>query len=791
MINAIFKGNFKDLGFISLSLAVLSPWNNAISQDSGTQSSGISALMDEVVVTARKREETLQEAPIAISAFSGESLDVRGITSIDEIGLITPNMNYQSNPQAGGSSSVATVYIRGIGQRDFLGTIDNGVGFYIDDVIIARTVGAIVDLVDVERIEILRGPQGTLFGRNNVGGAVKLHTQKPADEFGGYVDAQVGTDGMVRLKGSVDIPISDSFKSKFSILDASQDGYVDRPAGGDLGDEDVLAMRAAFLFEPNENLTIEFSGDFSKEDENGPAFTLHDAGELAPGGFPGFHNNVLAPTSCAYPGGLFTSSKACYNSQWISEDTNYGTYPTFSDTDTWGLRLGIDWLLSDTMSFKSITAYRDLDSLFLRDGDASPLRVTHFYDDFESDQFSQEFQLNTSLMDGKIDWINGLYYFKEEGKNVNLLEFAIANFISGAEFETESKAFFSQATIHINDQLDLTIGGRYTREEKKFTPDQIVGQNWIGIPYFDASGACVLQNEGANLAAGTPGLISGLPPFVCPVQIVPAGTNTRTSNEFTPMVNLAYQATDSTMIYATYAEGFRSGGFVQRIFPPLPFVPDFDPEFVESYEVGLKFASPDGGLIFNSAAFFMDYTDLQVRTENPGYIGEFEDNVGDAEIYGLELELLFQPTATTILELSYGYTHAEYTAIRVEPPLVSTVSVDDKFDHVPEHSLAAAFSKEFSLESGGLVIARIDASHSTKYPNDADNSLPIFTPDVTLVNASMRWISNDERLRVTLGGKNITDKEYVLTGYLNEAIGHAERIYDRGTEWYLSARYSF
>ncbi len=260
MIDTGYKKYSKDLWVFSISLAMLAPWNNALGQDTNAQSTGLSALMDEVVVTARKREETLQEAPIAITAFSGESLEVRGITGIDEIGLITPNMNYQSNPQAGGSSSVATVYIRGIGQRDFLGTIDNGVGFYIDDVIIARTVGAIVDLVDVERIEVLRGPQGTLFGRNNVGGAVKLHTQKPADEFGGYVDAQVGTDGMVRLKGSVDIPISDSFKSKFSILDASQDGYVDRPASGDLGDEDVLAIRAAFLFEPNENLTIEFSG---------------------------------------------------------------------------------------------------------------------------------------------------------------------------------------------------------------------------------------------------------------------------------------------------------------------------------------------------------------------------------------------------------------------------------------------------------------------------------------------------------------------------------------------------
>lgn len=153
-------------------------------QQRDSSGGGFQSLLEEVVVTARKREESLQDAPLAVSAFSGESLIARGFTNISQIGDITPNMTYQNNPQAGGSSSVATVYIRGVGQRDFLGTIDNGVGFYIDDVYIARTVGAIVDLVDVERVEVLRGPQGTLFGRNSVGGAIALHSKKPAEQFG-------------------------------------------------------------------------------------------------------------------------------------------------------------------------------------------------------------------------------------------------------------------------------------------------------------------------------------------------------------------------------------------------------------------------------------------------------------------------------------------------------------------------------------------------------------------------------------------------------------------------------
>ena len=778
------------LGAAVFTLAAVSS-SATYAEEGRANSSTLSAIMEEVVVTARKREENVQDTPIAISAYSGEGLDARGLTSIAEIGQITPNMNYQNNPVAGGSSSVATVYIRGIGQRDFLGTIDNGVGFYIDDVLISRTVGGVVDLLDVERIEVLRGPQGTLFGRNNVGGAVKLHTRKPGDEMGGYVEAQAGTDSQLRLRGSVDVPFSDSFKSKFSVLYGQQDGYVDRPAGGDLGDEDVTAFRAAFLIEPSDSLAVDFSFDFSNEEDNGPAFTLHSAGALAPGGFPGFYNNVLNPGTCAYPGGIGSTNPTCYNDQYVSKSRNRGTAPTYSDTETWGARLAVDWALNDVLTLKSVTAVRSLDAQFARDADASPNTLVHFFDDFESDQFSQEIQLHANLLDGKVEWINGLYYFDEDGDNLNLLQFAIAEFQSGSGFETESKAVFSQATIHLSDSLDLTIGGRYTKEEKTFDPEQIVGQNFIGIPYLDASNVCVLQNEPANLGAGTPGLIVTLPPAACPVQILPFGKNARETSEFTPMLNIAYHAGESTMFYFNYSEGFRSGGFVQRVFPPLPSVPDFGPEYVDSFEAGMKFTNADRNLIFNAAVFYTDYTDIQVRTERPGFVGELEDNVGDAEISGLELELLWQPAPSTTIELAYGFTDAEYTAINVEPPLASTVTEDDEFDHVPEHTISAAFSQEFNLQSGGRVVGRIDANHTTAYANDPDNSQTIFTPEVTLVNASLRWFSADEKYTITLGGKNLTDEDYVLSGYHNEAIGTVERIYDRGTQWYLNARVAF
>ena len=778
------------MGVSSLTLGFLLPTSGAYAQEDTGSGSRLDALSDQIVVTARKREESSQDTPIAVTAFSGESLEVRGVSDISQIGNITPNLNYQNNPVVSGASSVATVYIRGIGQRDFLGTIDNGVGFYIDDVIVPRTVGAVVDLIDVDRVEVLRGPQGTLFGRNNVGGAVKIHSKRPADEFGGYLDAQYGTDNLVRVKGSVDLPVSDVLKAKVSALYGSQDGYVER-AGGDLGDEEVFAIRGVVDFAPTDNFDVLITADYSQEDSNGPAFTLLDTGNLLPGSFGGFYNNVLQGPTCGFPGGLSSTNPVCFNDQFISETESFGTAPSFSDISVWGITANINWQLTDNFSIRSITGYRDLDGEFARDADHSPNTIVHFFDTFDSEAFSQEIQFTANLFDGRVNWITGLYYFDEDGENINLLEFAIANFQSGAAFGTESKAIFSQATISITDSLDLTVGGRWTDEDKTFSPDQFAGPNFIGIPYIDAAGNCVAQDEPANLGNGTPGLIVPIPAAACPVRLLPFQDNERQTQDFTPSVNLSYQATDDLLLYASFSQGFRSGGFVQRAFPPLAIQPDFGPEFVNSYEIGSKFASSGGRVVLNGAAFFTDYTDIQVRTEVPGFVGEFEDNIGDAEIWGIELEARFQPFDSVFLEFAYGYTNARYTAINVEPPLQSTVSLDDEFDHVPEHNVSGAISKEFYLGDAGSLISRLDASYATDYPNDPDNSLLIFTPEVFLLNASAQWIPPSENIVISFGLKNLTNEEYIASGYLNEAIGTADVIRDRGRQWYIQGRVNF
>ena len=230
------------------------------------------ALIEEIVVTARKREENLQDAPIAVSAFTGEALDFRGVTELDRLDQFVPNLVLNESPTYSNVTNAA-VYIRGIGQNDFTPVIDPGVGIYVDGVYLGRSVGAVLDIVDVERVEVLRGPQGTLFGRNTIGGAITLSSKKPDREFGGKVDVKYGTDDRFNVRGSVNIPLTDKFFARLSAATFNQDGYVTRVHDGiDLGDQDVVALRGALRWQPNDNLDINWSVDYSVERENGNPF---------------------------------------------------------------------------------------------------------------------------------------------------------------------------------------------------------------------------------------------------------------------------------------------------------------------------------------------------------------------------------------------------------------------------------------------------------------------------------------------------------------------------------------
>lgn len=782
--------------------------SSALAQSGAPAPSGADRVLEELVVTARRREEGLQSAPIAISAFSGDTLAYRGVTRLDDIASFVPSLTLENNPAFGGSSNSAAIFLRGVGQKDFLPTTEPGVGLYLDGVYIARSVGGILDLIDIDRLEVLRGPQGTLFGRNTIGGAISITTLKPepADDFSAEVSAAVGTDDRLNLSASAMLPISDTFAARASIASFQQDGYVERTDGIDLGDDDTLTGRVAFAWVPNDRLRVDVAGDATRDRENGPAMELlgidfTDLSQLdglvasVPPPMAFIHNVTTAALGPGMPcaatdaaGNGVTSNPAsanCYDSRYIGQDgSNEGTAPTKSNTDIWGLSATVAYELSDNVTLKSISAWRDLESEFARDGDHSPHRISQFHDDLEQEQFTQELQLLGTA--DRLTWILGAYYFAEDGNNENELDFTISNFRSGGGFDNEAWAAFAQATYDITDQLHLTLGGRYTDETKKFHPDQIIYQNYYaGISMAVPPGNPLAALDAPFLQAGN--------------RILPNIEKEIEIDEFTPMANLSFDLNDDVMLYVSYSEGFKSGGFTQRVFPPvvagftappgtpdIDLIPTYEPEFVEVYEFGFKSTLMDGKLRFNGAAFYTDYQDLQVQVFNS--VAPVTENIGAASISGLELEVQAAPGDGWLIEGSFSYLDAEYDDIQTELTLIGE---DFDFERVPETSGSLGVSKELSLNEAGALVLRVDWSFRDDTFNDAYNTPLLQTDAYDLWNASARWTNVEGDWTVLLSGRNLGDEEYLITGVYGTAFQAFEGSFDRGRQWLLEVSKTF
>ena len=780
-----------------------------------------SALLEEIVVTARKREENLQDAPIAVSAFTGDALDFRGVTEIGKLDQFVPNLVLNESTTYSNVSNAA-VYIRGIGQNDFTPVIDPGVGIYVDGVYLGRSVGAVLDIVDVDRIEVLRGPQGTLFGRNTIGGAISLSSKKPGEEFGGKVDVKYGTDDRFNVRGTVNIPFGDKFFARLSAATFIQDGYVTRVVDGkDLGDQDVVALRGVLRWLPNNNLDINWSVDYSRERENGNPFVLTGiqplnvgiltgggpsmtlaattlAAQLATGGPPsvlgGEFFNVLHPSgfpfqflACFSPQNA--NNPVCFNQQYIDngdKKLNYSSDPSYQKLDVWGTGLTVDWQINEKLKVKSISSMRGFEGDFEGDQDGSPIRVSYLIDIYQHEQFSQELQLLGTSFADRLDWIVGGYYFEEDGKNINPVRFSQVYLQSGGHYDADSWALFAQGTWHFTDQLDLTFGLRYTEDTRDYLPDQ----------YIEFLPTGPLPIPGTNI---------GDRPL--PYEWTSSGTS-----ELVPMVNLSYRWNESLMTYITYSEGFKSGGYTQRIFPPEASTPSFDPEFVKSYEGGFKFDGWNDRLRFNVAVFFTDYTDLQLLVADPSRLGPFVSNAGDAEVVGVELEMLLNPAQGLFITGSAGMTDIDRTALGGG---VQGLTLDSPFQHVSKWTANAQIYKEFAIGDLGYLTPRFEWSYRTDWgtnsnnvPRVGDDVLPggpfagvplsfgvpnpvLEEDDLHLLNASVRWDVRNSGLSVSGGVDNLTDEEYTVFANYQDGFGFTQQTFHRGREWYIQAGYEF
>ena len=777
------------------------------------QESGIGALMEEIKVTARKREEGLQDTPIAVSVFSGESLEARGVQRIDEIAGLTPNMSFDNINTNGGGGNSAAVYLRGVGQRDFLPSADPGVGIYVDGVYYARSVGSVLDIIDIDRVEVLRGPQGTLFGRNTTGGAISIHTQKPHEEFEGKVRVRVGIDDRIDVLGKVNVPLSDNLYMNATVAKFDQDGFVVNPLNGmDTGDDDTFAMRGALRWQANNNFEINISGDYSRDRENGQARVVtqnpNRVVDLTPGqnifnhnfllgansplnpanGGPGI-NNPGTPiprefSNCdATPANIAGTTSGCANVNTIALGKNTSTMPTFSNHDIYGFSGTVDWQISDNLEIKSITSYRNVDSTFAHDGDSTPFFLSWVRDEiYMQEQFTQEIQLLGTAVNDRLQWIIGGFYFTEDGNNYNPVDFASIDIESGAKFDHESIAGFAQGTFDVTDKLHITAGIRYTDDTKDFivTSD---GMNSTPGVHFPMGNSGVVNIQSAVPAFAPPGIL---------VKLIADGTTTLKADDWTPMANISYDWNDDLMTYFTYSEGFKSGGVQQRnagVFGGA--APTYDPEFVESFEVGFKYNHPNGNFVLNVAAFYADYTDIQLETLAPEGIAPQLDNAGEGEIKGFELESRWSPLDTLFLEVALGHLDAVIT--KSDPAVFNTggPAKGDRLPQVPRWSLAASIIKEFGLGDMGTIIARLDYNYRTKVFFDPANDPGSVMQSHGLMNASVGWDSANDKYSLIFHANNIFDKRRIIYTELSGSARTQNDVLARDFAWYLTGEYRF
>jgi iron complex outermembrane receptor protein len=720
----------------------------------------LDANVGDIVVTARRREETLQKVPVSITAYTAKDLASRQVDNISQIAGSTPNLVFNSSAPVSGSNTAASIFIRGIGQTDFTLVTDPGVGLYLDGVYIARSVGGVLDLVDVQRVEVLRGPQGTLFGKNTIGGAINITSTPPSGKWDGSLQVTTGSRNRIDVKGVVDVPVTDTFALRLSGGELSQGGYVKNVGGPRLGNTNAQLGRVAARWQPTDRLKIDIDGDYTRRREQAQAMKLLDFNPNAGAPTFGPFNGVIAP-ALGYP-------------QFDARYTEGGPYQTFqgknpnaiSNLNLWGLSGTVEYRLSDAATVKSITAYRKFDSQFGRDSDNSPYTIVETYDDIHHHQFSQELQLYGSLLDDRLDYLLGGYYFKEKGNDLNDVYTSVILIQSGGAASTRSAAGFAHLTYHVNDKLRITGGVRYTNERKDFLPDQ-------HVLFYDYTQALF---GGAGFTDGQ--------------LILPHVQSTRTFNNVSAMGGIDYQWTDRLMTYVSFSQGFKSGGFNQRVFPPRDEPGSFDPEKANVYEVGLKWSNPAGTIRFDADAFYTQYKNIQVKIID--VVAPGTGNAARGRVYGGEAELTAKPVPPLTLNVSAGYLNTAYTKFASNFDPTQGITKNNRFVNSPKWSLSGSAAYVIPVGELGNLTLRGDWSYRSKVYNDAANSERIAQAGYSLFNANVIFDTADRLWQVSVGVKNIGNKAYLLTGNDEyNGFGYVEGVYGRPREWNLTVKRSF
>jgi iron complex outermembrane receptor protein len=789
--------------------------------------------LQEIVVTAQKRTQSIQDVPISITAFTAGTLETKGITDLQGLSALAPNVNLDAGSPFSGSSSVLSASIRGIGQDDFAFNLDPGVGIYVDGVYYARTVGANQNLLDVDRIEILKGPQGTLFGRNTIGGAISIVTHTPGDQFVAQAQLTGGSYDRRDVSLLVDLPIMPNLLSSITFADQVRNGYQKRiayqsptpyvsdpvsafhNAGTEAfdtqGGQNEQVIRAKLLWKASDTVTATFGGDWTHTNQPGVATTVLQPIISGPNAaFGAFYNACLlgipfVPTAslvCGPRGSVGTSlwqanlnpatTRLLYGTgvtQTGNIDTTYATGPNFDKLDSSGLSATVDWALSDALKFKSITAFRSLKWASGEDEDGSPIQFLETTFAEGQHQFSQEFQALGNALDSRLSYVGGLYFFHEDGYIHDYVTFpgGLLQIDGPNELDTKSYAGYLHADFKVTDQFALTAGGRYSVDDKHF----MGGQQDINDFFYKISG-CYPYSASASLIGAPANLTCqqalGFPNPDNHQQVYPPGENSQKFDVFTPTLGAQYHLTDSIMTYISYAKGFKTGGWTTRLTAPLPppaVAQTFGPEHDQTYELGIKSEWLDRNLIVNAATFFSKYQDIQLTYQVS--TSPVTENAGDADIKGVELEMQSRLGEHFSLNANAGYMDAYYTRIAAG----AAASTGSELPKTPKWKVSVSPDAHTKLPNGATVRLGVDYSHVGKMYNDVQNTELIARRKSDVLGASAGLTSEDGKRTLTIGGTNITDQRYLTTGQPQYAGGVVYGTYNAPREWFATLDFKY
>lgn len=713
-----------------------------------------SDLIEEVVVTAQKRTESAQDVPITMAAFAGQRLEDSGFDNFADLTMMSPSL------QIGNFGSVTFINMRGIGNENTTAGGDPGVALHYDGVYLGRPVAYLFTAFDSERVEILRGPQGTLYGRNATGGSINYVTKKPTNRLEGELDLTVGDYDWLRTRAVINLPLGERARSRLVAFRETRDGYIKNavPRGTEGNDADNFGFRAHLDLDLSDAASLLITGTYV---ESGGVGSQAELREPFPGsttdpmvplaGPPGFAFSPMGPASGVPAGNTYVGSDGRVVVNDLEAFRESKDFPESQDNDFLLLSATLNWDLPG-VSFRSITAYGETSFASDKDEDYSALDLAELLLTEEAEQFSQELQV-VSATDGGLQWIVGAYYFTEDAArqsrffrsryDVFAEIFGVeSGFDVGGSAETESWAIFGQATWDLSDSFSLTGGIRYTNDEKDGFNN---GFQFAGAPYSD------------------------------PVADSWDEVSYRFSADWRPA--------QEVMLFASYSTGYKSGGINQVAVPSRGATNAiYDPEQVDAFEVGVKALLLDGRLQWNTSAYRNEYDDLQFQIFGPA--GPEAFNASGATVQGIEVELLAAITETLGLDLSLGVTDSEFD----DQVINGTQIGGNQVQRTPDLTYSLGLSKDWILSGGTSWRLRIEYAYTDEIFYTALNREAGFAEpggsdladDYDNLNVRLFWFGADEKWTLELAATNLTDE--VQEGNILRGIGFIDIGGGGGTE---------